>query len=64
MEVFLLIIFHAFGLVRMVTGKVNEWYKNKHRLLQFTTTPLEHLLGGMDMPTTTLPTHLYTPRNT
>lgn len=31
-------VFHAFGLVRMVTGKVDEWYKNKHRLLQFTTT--------------------------
>jgi hypothetical protein len=30
-------VFHAFGLVRMVTGKVDEWYKNKHRLLQFTT---------------------------
>jgi len=28
-------LFHAFGLVRMVTGNVDEWYKNKHRLLPF-----------------------------
>jgi hypothetical protein len=28
-------IFHAFGLVREVTGKVDQWYRNKHRLLPF-----------------------------
>jgi len=36
-------VFHAFGLVRMVTGKVDEWYTNKHRLLQFPTTTTSRL---------------------